>query len=696
MSEEKTISTTLGYFQNKRFNILFLTINSNTLKVTHSTPKNTGLSYKQTVDKNHLEITVNSTCVGLISTTSPYESKGYVIENGKPKDCYTVIAHENVTYKDQEELKDNKNEYNNIRDINDYTEIKKPPTSNVSYYLKQNNQLTHQIILLDSKLLINVSQDIKDASIYNNCMLAPLTETACNKIKAQWELKNEDQKEEKHKECKVEEITAQSLVWLKFIGLRHDCFKIKNLTKNIDAKSDFSSGMSTLLHLAMNVLKPSERLSIIDFLIKINADITVENIDGISPLFLAIKRNNINILKIMLEQVTNKKTLANILKTKYGAWKCTPLQYAMVVCKNQEIVDLLLEKGALINEINSPYTHVKRKTQLYFNNYQDTSYGPYTNILFYAVSYLNVDLVKRLLQYGADFSIKSKNKKVDLINSIFLYNFYKREEDKVATVMDTLKDDIQDTKKQLKAEISSDQNCNHHWCTRIHLETRLKNLLSIQKAINEYQVHLQSVEEVLGQEDFGRKRAAKYYLAMLCTIVATVITAGIVSPTFDAFLKESLTWIFQVEHVAAHFVGGVGILALLTYGLYRFSREIIKIYQADGYKNIYKNDKRRQIRVDSSKILFGKTGASLILSLGLHYGLEILAGLSIAAQIPLVCALMFVVFGALSIVQKALQIKYDSKHHKLQRGRNNTETPFLSLDQLLSTESETSNISIEQ
>lgn len=172
---------------------------------------------------------------------------------------------------------------------------------------------------------------------------------------------------------------------------------------NVNAKND---NLLTPLFLAAKL----NDIEIIKILLHQNADINII-VEGTVPLNLAIRSQRKDIVEAILKFGPN----VNIDTSSDG----TPLQCA-VRKGNIEIAEILLHSGANVNYVNArgslPYfTFTREETDKYSNqiltNYlSDVNFtGAYGEIpLFEAIKTSNMNLVKLLLRYGANLHITNK------------------------------------------------------------------------------------------------------------------------------------------------------------------------------------------------------------------------------------------------------------------------------------------------
>jgi len=140
----------------------------------------------------------------------------------------------------------------------------------------------------------------------------------------------------------------------------------------------------TALHLAAE----KGHLEIVDLLLQSGAEVDAVNNDGYTALYKAVSSGHTDVVRLLLEHNTD----VNIKDTNDLA----PLHVA-VDGGYEEIVNLLLARGADVN--------IKDKTGIYSPLYL-AILGGYTDIL-------KTDIVKQLIEYGAD--IESKNSDGDTL-----------------------------------------------------------------------------------------------------------------------------------------------------------------------------------------------------------------------------------------------------------------------------------------
>ncbi|WP_342273367.1 ankyrin repeat domain-containing protein [Spiroplasma endosymbiont of Acasis viretata] len=148
-------------------------------------------------------------------------------------------------------------------------------------------------------------------------------------------------------------------------------FKWLNENFKIDSNIEDKETFCSPLYYAVN----NNNIEIVKLLLENDADINEQDINGSTPLHWAIECNNIEIVKLLLEND------ADINAQDING--CAPLHWA-IECNNIEIVKLLLENDADINAQEKSLA-----TPLHLSIY--------TN---------NFDMIKLLLEKGADLNIK--------------------------------------------------------------------------------------------------------------------------------------------------------------------------------------------------------------------------------------------------------------------------------------------------
>ncbi|XP_075237364.1 uncharacterized protein LOC142333761 [Lycorma delicatula] len=145
---------------------------------------------------------------------------------------------------------------------------------------------------------------------------------------------------------------------LNFIADENDCTKplIIALKLNrdkeiisalIDNGADVNAidghGLTPLLH----AINKNYKVEIINKLINLGADINKCDSGGVTPLMYAIKNNN----NENIGRLINAEANVNAMDI-YGR---TSLYYAVIYCNDQEVINLLISKGAYISKISGSY-----------------------------------------------------------------------------------------------------------------------------------------------------------------------------------------------------------------------------------------------------------------------------------------------------------------------------------------------------
>ncbi|WP_342273365.1 ankyrin repeat domain-containing protein [Spiroplasma endosymbiont of Acasis viretata] len=162
-------------------------------------------------------------------------------------------------------------------------------------------------------------------------------------------------------------------ILLIYFSKYNDILSFKWLNENfkIDSNIEDKETFCSPLYYAVN----NNNIEIVKLLLENDADINEQDINGSTPLHWAIECNNIEIVKLLLEND------ADINEQDING--CAPLHWA-IECNNIEIVKLLLENDADINAQEKSLA-----TPLHLSIY--------TN---------NFDMIKLLLEKGADLNIK--------------------------------------------------------------------------------------------------------------------------------------------------------------------------------------------------------------------------------------------------------------------------------------------------
>ena len=166
---------------------------------------------------------------------------------------------------------------------------------------------------------------------------------------------------------------------------------------------------SSSLHMAAQRAK----LEVLTFLLQCGSNVNVRNNDGNTPLHLAACNGHFNIVKLLID---NGCDINAVTKVKNTALHCAAQS------GHFEIVKLLIEKGAALDVTDS-----KKNTALHFATYQEhfeivkcllekgvnvnpvDKDGDTPLHLAIKSDKFSVELVKVLLDYGADFKLKNKN-----------------------------------------------------------------------------------------------------------------------------------------------------------------------------------------------------------------------------------------------------------------------------------------------
>ncbi|WP_342257708.1 ankyrin repeat domain-containing protein [Spiroplasma endosymbiont of Nomada ruficornis] len=162
-------------------------------------------------------------------------------------------------------------------------------------------------------------------------------------------------------------------ILLIYFSKYNDILSFRWLNENfkINANIEDKKSRYTPLQIAVK----NNNIEMVKLLLENHADIDAQDVDGCTPLHLVVECNNIEMVKLLLENHADVN-----LKDING---CTPLHWA-VECNNIEIVKLFIENGADINAQDETLA-----TTLYLSIYTK-----------------NIEMVKLLLENGADPNIK--------------------------------------------------------------------------------------------------------------------------------------------------------------------------------------------------------------------------------------------------------------------------------------------------